>query len=102
MGRPRSDLHTLLVGFNPTGKVYFQPPNGLSMIYPAIVYNRDYRRTLFADNKPYIGTKRYQVTIIDQDPDSGIPELIAALPLCIFSRFFATEGLNHDVYDLYF
>lgn len=102
MGRPRSDLHSLLVSLNPTGKVYFQPPNGMQMVYPAIVYKRDYRVTQFANNKPYIGTKRYQVTIIDQNPDSGIPELVAALPKCAFSRFFATEGLNHDVYDLYF
>lgn len=102
MGRSQSQLQSILEDLNPTGKVYFQPPNGTQMVYPAIVYARDYRVTIFANNRPYIGTKRYQVTIIDRDPNSNIPELVAALPLCTFTRFFANAGLNHDIYDLYF
>lgn len=72
------------------------------MEYPCIVYKRDARNTQFADNRPYRSKKRYQVTIIDQDPDSDIPEKVAALPLCSFSRFFTAGNLNHDVYTLYF
>lgn len=103
MGRSRTQLQSLLETFiPPTGKVYFQPPNGTIMKYPAIVYKRDYRVTEFANNKAYHSTKRYQVTIIDRDPDSEIPEKIAALPMCTFSRFFAVDNLNHDIYDLYF
>lgn len=105
MGRPRTQLQTLLESFIPSGsggKVYFQPPNGTLMKYPAIVYKRDYRVTQHANNAAYLSTKRYQVTIIDRNPDSGIPELVAALPMCTFSRFFAVDNLNHDIYDLYF
>lgn len=105
MGRPRSQLQTLLESFIPSGsggKVYFQPPNGTVMRYPAIVYKRDYRATQSANNGPYLSTKRYQVTVIDGNPDSGIPEKVAALPMCAFSRFFAVDNLNHDIYDLYF
>lgn len=82
--------------------VYFQPKQNISMEYPCIVYKRDARNTQFADNRPYRSKKRYQVTIIDQDPDSDIPEKVAALPLCSFSRFFTAGNLNHDVYTLYF
>lgn len=82
--------------------VYFQPPAGMEMTYPCIVYNRDYRDTKFANNGVYASTKRYQVTVIDRDPDSDIPDKIAAMPLCRFDRFFAADGLNHDVYNLYF
>jgi hypothetical protein len=46
--------------------------------------------------------KRYQVTIIDRDPDSGIPEVVAGLPTSTFSRHFTVDNLNHDVYTLYF
>jgi hypothetical protein len=103
MGRPRSELQALLESFMPPGgKVYFQPPNGTKMVYPAITYKRDYRLTQFANNKAYLSTKRYQVTVIDRNADSGIPEAVAALPLCTYSRFFAVDNLNHDIFDLYF
>lgn len=101
MGR-RLDLQTLLESLNPTGKVYFQPPAGVKMVYPAIVYQRDYREVQHANNLPYIQTKRYQVTVIDRDPDSDIPDKIGQLPLCSYERFFVADNLNHDIFDLYF
>lgn len=99
MGR-RQQLHQILKTF--CNNVYFQPPTGLQMVYPAIVYNRDYALTAFADNKAYRRTKRYQVTIIDKNPDSEIPDMVADLPMSTFSRFFAVDQLNHDIYDVYF
>lgn len=72
------------------------------MLYPAIVYERDSANTDFAGNKPYLSVKRYQVTVIDADPDSDIPDKIAALSQCLFDRHFNANGLNHDVFTLYF
>lgn len=72
------------------------------MEYPAIVYERDGRVNQFADGVPYATKKRYQVTIIDGIADSDTPDKIAALPLCTFVRYFATQGLHHDIYSLYF
>lgn len=72
------------------------------MEYPCIVYARDYALTRFAGNLPYTRTKRYQVTVIDRDPDSDIPDRVASLPMCTFNRFFTSENLNHDVFNLYF
>jgi hypothetical protein len=66
------------------------------------MYQRDYAVTQFADNKPYSRKKRYQVTIIDEDPNSELPELIANLPLSSYDRFFAVGDLNHDIYNVYF
>jgi hypothetical protein len=82
--------------------VYFQPPPNEQMVYPAIVYNRDYERALFADNVPYFRKLRYQVTVIDPDPDSSILGRVADLPMTTFVRHFTTENLNHDIYDVYF
>jgi len=96
----RLDLHALFNTLAPN--VYFQPPTNVQMRYPCIVYQRDYRNIQFAGNLPYRSTKRYQVTIIDQDPDSAIPDRVAALPMCAFQRFFAADNLNHDIYSLYF
>jgi hypothetical protein len=72
------------------------------MQYPAIVYERDSSLTRFAGNLPYNIRKRYLVTVIDRDPDSEIPDKVAALPSCTHNRYFAAESLNHDVFYLYF
>lgn len=72
------------------------------MQFPCIVYQRDSANTKFADDSPYSYTQRYQVTLIDQNPDSDILAKIAALPMCIYNRGFATAGLNHDVFVLYY
>jgi hypothetical protein len=82
--------------------VYFQPPANVQMQYPCIVYELDTVESLFADNKPYRHTKRYQVTVIDSDPDSGLPDKIAELPLCSFQRHYTADNLNHDVFNLFF
>jgi hypothetical protein len=72
------------------------------MRYPAIVYQLDMAITRFASNLPYSYLKRYQVTVIDQDPDSAIPDKIAGLPLSQFQRRFQADNLNHDVFVVYF
>lgn len=101
MGR-RQDLQALLEAIPGVAKVYFQPPPSVKMVYPAIVYKRDSARTEFAGNLPYRHTKRYQVTVIDKDPDSKIPDYVAALPMSTFDRFFVADQLNHDVYSVFF
>lgn len=82
--------------------VYFQEPEASQMQYPAIVYKWDNVDTKYADNKPYQRMRRYTVTVIDRNPDSGIPKLVANLPLCSFSRRFTADKLNHTVYNLYY
>lgn len=98
----RLEFQTLLEGLQDGLNVYFQPPTNVQVNYPAIVYNRDYRATQFADNKPYRGTIRYQLTVIDPNPDSLIPELVAKLPQSIYVRHYTTQGLNHDILYVYF
>lgn len=82
--------------------VYFQPPPTIQMKYPCIVYKRDDAETKFANNKPYGVKQRYQVTVIDPNPDSEIPGKVAMLPTCVFDRFYTAARLNHDVYKLFF
>jgi hypothetical protein len=98
----RSDLQDLLVDILQTDNVYFQPPPSVQMSYPCIVYRRDYELVNHADDFPYRRRKRYLVTVIDKDPDSGIPDQIAELPMCTYDRFYTSDNLNHDVYKLFF
>lgn len=98
----RLSLQSLLEGLLGSRNVYFQPPPTKQMHYPCIVYKRDDANTAFAGNKPYRYVKRYQVTVIDTNPDSLIPDKIAVLPMCTFNRFYTADQLNHDVYTLFF
>lgn len=58
--------------------------------------------TKFADNSPYSHKTRYQITVIDRDPDSVIHKKVGALPLSSYDRFYTADNLNHDVYNLFF
>lgn len=82
--------------------VYFQPPASISMQYPCIVYNRDFEDVQFAGNFPYRRDKRYQVTVIDSDPNSLIPDSVGQLPKSAFVRSFVADKLNHSVFSIYF
>lgn len=97
---PRLQLQDLLESIAPT--VYFQPPSNMVLSYPCIIYKRDSARTEFADNAPYSRITRYQVTVIDRNPDSELPAKVAALPRCLFDRFYTADNLNHDVFNLFF
>lgn len=98
----RLQLQALLELILGSENVYYQPPAGVQMRYPAIVYHWDDTDTRFADNRPYRHVRRYQVTVITTDPDSDIPGKVADLPMCTFSRAFSSDNLNHRIYDLYF
>jgi hypothetical protein len=96
----REELQDLLEEI--TEYVYFQPPSGFQMKYPCIVYILDDMNTRFADNAPYTVEKRYQLTVIDRDPNSMIPDSVALLPKCIFDRYFPSSGLNHYVFQIFY
>jgi hypothetical protein len=96
----RLELQTLLLGMCPN--VYFQPPESINMVYPCFIYHRDWAITRFATNKPYRVEKRYQLTVVDEEADSPLIELVAALPMCIFDRHYTADDLHHDVYKLFF
>lgn len=94
-------LNAELVVLNGNPNVYYQPPQDRVMNYPCIVYERDDDEVKHADNIPYSVMQRYQVTVIDHDPDSVVVDKLRMRPYCRFVRHFATSGLNHDVFELY-
>lgn len=98
----RLQLQSLLEEILGTDKVYFQPPANVQMQYPCIVYKRDIAVAQFAGNMPYRFTKKYEVTVIDRNPDSEIPNNVAKLQMCVHNRFFTADNLNHDVFTIYF
>lgn len=83
-------------------KVYIQPPAGMQMVFPCVTITRSPGNTKFADNLPYRHQKRYLLTAIADDPDSGLYELLVKLPRCIHDRSFPADNLNHDVFTIFF
>ena len=99
---PRLELQALLVDLLGSDNVYFQPPPNVSMQYPCIIYNRDRIRINHADNAPYKHEKRYQIIVVDLDPDSDIPDKVSKLSKCDHIRFYTADSLNHDVFTIFF
>lgn len=98
----RLQLHEILCEILGTRHVYFQPPESVQMIYPAIVYGLDDIENTYADDGVYLSTRRYTVTVIDEDPDSPIVDKIALLPMCRWNRHYEKDNLNHDVFKLFY
>jgi hypothetical protein len=98
----RLELQDILTRLLGSSNVYFQPPPNIQIEYPCIIYSRYDIIIDHANNLPYKTKKRYQVTVIDTDPDSDIHEKVAALPLCAYDRFYTADNLNHDVFNLFF
>lgn len=102
MKNKRLRLQTILEKTLNSKNVYFQPPTGVKMHYPAIVYSRNNITNSYANNNVYQQKVAYSVTVIDKNPDSNIVEAVSNLPLCRFNRHYTADGLNHDVFTLYF
>jgi len=93
-------LHEILTGI--TEHVYFQPPSNFRMQYPCIIYSRDGTSADHADNELYRHAKRYQVTVVDRNPDTELAAMVEALDYVSFERSFPAEDLNHYVFTLFF
>lgn len=95
----QSELEELLGNRN----VYFQPPESLQMQYPCIRYSLSSGVTTFADNFPYKFYRQYSLTHIYRNPDAGLTDIIAThFPMSRFDRHYTSDGLNHDVFTIYY
>ncbi len=98
----RIKLHNLLKEILGNDNVYFQPPQGLKMNYPAIKYKRERIEHVNADNINYISHHSYELIVIDKNPDSEIVEKVSNLPQCSHRSNYAKDGLNYDVFGIYY
>jgi hypothetical protein len=98
----RLSLHQILVVLLGTNNVYFQPPSTVKMKYPCIVYRRNKIDEKRANNRLYLHKHGYQIMVIDENPDSTIPDKVLSLPLCSFDRHYTADNLNHDVFNIYY
>lgn len=82
--------------------VYFQPPESLRINYPCIIYNRVSGNTKYADNQLYAFKTKYDITYIDRNPDSEVPDRLREIQGIRYDRHYVSNNLHHDVFVLYF
>lgn len=99
----RLQLHEEFCNLLGNRNVYFNPPESVKMKYPCIRYQLAALDQKYADNMTYIYNKKYEVTVIDTDPDSPIyDEIITHFPMCKLDRIYIAENLYHFVITLYY
>ena len=104
----RTELHEILckiiniTELDGDRHTYYQPPASVGMKYPAIVYSRKSPSVLYASNAVYKRTNAYELTVIDEDPDSEIVKKVMDLPYCRHERHFTSDNLNHDVFTIFY
>ena len=82
--------------------VYFQKPESKKMSYPAVVYTKSKVKNTFANNNFYSQRIAYDLTVMDFDPDSEIFTKVSQLPTASFVRRYSADGLNHEIYTIYY
>lgn len=80
---------------------YFNPPPSVRMRYPAIKYSLNRINRNFANNGAYKTMPSYEVTLIDEDPDSEYVDKILEIPYCSFDRFYVADNLNHWTFTIF-
>lgn len=99
----RLKLHEELCVLLGSRSVYFQPPESVCLKYPCIVYSKSGVNKVNANDRYYLGTNEYEITVIDYDPDSTFSnEILNRFPMCSFDRMFTSDNLNHWVLTLYY
>lgn len=98
----RLSLQTKLEDMLGSRSVYFQPPESIQIVYPAIVYKLDDKDVKHADDDKYLITNRYFIQYIHPDPDDTLTDDILRLRYCSFIGRTVVDGLYHDNYNLFY
>ena len=101
----RLALQNMLEELLGSKNVYFQPPSSEVLAkrgFPAIQYSIDDMYIRHADNYNYNRKDRYQLLLIDKQPNPEMFEKLADLKMCAFDRSYNTDNLRYDVFTLYF
>lgn len=97
----RLELHEALCDFIGTRNVYFQPPNGMKLKFPAVVYRVVDKPAKRADNKNYLVSTIYNVTVITSDPDEASEKSDLFLAQFDTAKFLS-QGVADGLYNTTF
>lgn len=99
----RLELHEEFCNLLGSRNVYFNPPESVQMKYRCIRYSKSEPDAKRANDKVYVKTNRYDGVVIDQNPDSEIPDkLLEHFSLCSLGRSYIANNLNHFPFTIYY
>lgn len=85
----------------PNDRVYFQPPENLKIVYPAVVFHLSKIDFDHASDVPYKGAKEYSVILITKDPEPDVIDEILKIPYSSLDTTYISDGMNHFVFTVY-
>lgn len=97
----RVELQTFLESLLGSEEVYFQKPESMKMSYPAIKYSLSGFDKKHANDGVYGSMTRYDIILMDWNPDSEFVEKLNSIQYCSFDRHYVADGLNHWSFTLY-
>lgn len=99
----RAILQTELEEILGSDQVYFQRPESTKLKYPAIVYSLSDKVHEPADNKKYLLTNKYTVTVMSTRSTNTIADdILRHFQYSSFDRRFVNDNLYHDVITVFF
>lgn len=98
----RTDLREILYSIAGKDNVYYQPPSNTRMTYPCIRYKRSKIQNDYADNKVYIQHYRYEITVMDKNPDSKIADAVSKIPRCQYINEYVVENIHHTIFQIFY
>jgi hypothetical protein len=101
--KDRLELHEELCGLLGSRNVYFHPSTNTSIKYPCIVYKLDGIDSKFANNKRYTKYGVYTIThVYRESKHRMLDEILDHFDFIDLTNKFTSDGLNHDVFKLYY
>lgn len=97
----RLEFHEALCTALGSRNVYFNPPEGLQMKFPAIVYKRTIPGAEHADDLNYLNHVAYEVTLIEKETGSTKVFDLLKFKMSKWNRHYVVEGMNHDKLTIY-
>ena len=99
----RPNLHEDLCEILGLRNVYYNPPESVKLQYPCIKYSMPGMDQKYANDGLYVATNKYEVIVIDPDPDSKIYcTILKRFPMCRLDQRYKADNLDHSVLTLYY
>lgn len=98
----RLELQAKLEELLGSRNVYYQPPAGKSIEYPAIIYKKDKIDISKANDRNYRYIDVYTITVVSKRPDNPVISALLELEYCSYGTRYISDNLYHDTLTLYF
>lgn len=98
----RLELHQKLAALLGSANVYHQPPENLALRFPAIIYERVDYDVEYADNIPYHATRKWQISVVSQEPSNPVVDSLMEWPTADFKTSYVVDRMRHDVVNIYY